>query len=102
MIKKIILLMLIFILCACTTKTEIVYKNVYPNVPQLESPLTLATSSCHFIAPQNDENIYVGFDKENFKCYLKNEEIHREQKLLYEKFIKEINNERKKWNELNK
>lgn len=100
--KKIVVLILVLMLCACTTKPEIVYRNVYPNLPQLESPLTLATTSCHFSVPKNNDSIYIGFDEENFKCYLKNEEIHREQKLLYEKFIEEINIERKKWNDLNK
>ena len=51
--------------------------------------------------PTNDETIFVGFDKENYKCYLKNQEINREQKLLYEKFVDEINKERQKWKNLN-
>ena len=52
--------------------------------------------------PKNDDNIFIGFDKENYKCYLKNQEINREQKLLYQKVIDEMNNERIKWKELNK
>lgn len=101
--KKIIILIIAMLLCACTTKTEIVYKSVYPDLPQLESPLILTTSPCKFSYPSNeDSNIFVGFDKENYKCYLKNQEINREQKLLYEQFIKEINKERQNWNNLNK
>ena len=52
--------------------------------------------------PKNDDSIFIGFDKENYKCYLKNQEINREQKLLYQKVIDEMNNERIKWKELNK
>lgn len=104
MIKKIVIIMCMFLLCACTTtKTEVIYKSVYPSLPQLESPLILATSPCKFSYPsENEKNIFIGFDKENYKCYLKNQEINREQKLLYEQFIKEINKERQNWNNLNK
>ena len=91
------LLALLLLLTACTTtKTEVVYKTVYPELPQIESPLVLATLPCKFSMPTNDETIFVGFDKENYKCYLKNQEINREQKLLYEKFVDEINKERQK------
>ena len=96
------LLALLLLLTACTTtKTEVVYKTVYPELPQIESPLVLATFPCKFSMPTNDETIFVGFDKENYKCYLKNQEINREQKLLYEKFVDEINKERQKWKNLN-
>ena len=96
------LLALLLLLTACTTtKTEVVYKTVYPELPQIESPLVLATLPCKFSMPTNDETIFVGFDKENYKCYLKNQEINREQKLLYEKFVDEINKERQKWKNLN-
>lgn len=102
--KKILLILSLLMLCACsTTKTEIVYKSVYPSLPQLESPLILANYPCKFSYPSDKEtNIFVGFDKENYKCYLKNQEINREQRLLYEQFINEINLERQKWNDLNK
>lgn len=100
--KKMFLILLV-ILCSCSTKTEIIYKSVYPSLPQLESPLILSTFPCKFSVPQtSDTNIFIGFDKENFKCYLKNQEINREQKLIYEKFIKEINSERDSWNKMNK
>ena len=96
------LLALLLLLTACTTtKTEVVSKTVYPELPQIESPLVLATLPCKFSMPTNDETIFVGFDKENYKCYLKNQEINREQKLLYEKFVDEINKERQKWKNLN-
>ena len=52
--------------------------------------------------PSAKNSIFVGFDKENYKCYLKNQEINREQKLLYQKVIDEMNQERIKWKELNK
>lgn len=102
--KKIIFLIIAFTLCACsTTRTEIVYKNVYPDLPQIESPLILSNIPCKFSMPENkDSNIFIGFDEENFKCYLKNQEINREQKLLFEKFVDEINKERLQWKNMNK
>lgn len=101
--KKLLMVMMMFMLLGCVrTKTEYVYKNVYPELPQVESPLVLATLPCKFSMPKNDETIFVGFDKENYKCYLKNQEINREQKLLYEKFVNEINKERQNWKNLNK
>jgi hypothetical protein len=101
--KKILMVMMMFMLLGCVrTKTEYVYKNVYPELPQVESPLVLATLPCKFTMPETESNIFVGFDKENYKCYLKNQEINREQKLLYEKFVKEINKERQNWKNLNK
>lgn len=87
---------------SCATKKEIVYKNVYPNLPQLESPQVLSLNVCKFDIPTNDETFFIGFTKENYKCYLKNQEIQREQRLLYEKFINQINLERQQWTELNK
>ena len=101
--KKVIIILLLVMLIGCVrTKTEYVYKNVYTELPQVESPLVLATLPCKFSMPKNDETIFVGFDKENYKCYLKNQEINREQKLLYEKFVNEINKERQNWKNLNK
>lgn len=101
--KKIILFILTLFLISCSSNKEIIYQSVYPELPQLESPLILSTSPCKFSVPENpDKNVFIGFDKENFKCYLKNQEINREQKLLFEKFVNEINKERHHWNELNK
>lgn len=101
--KKLLIVIIMLMLIGCTkTKTEYIYKNVYPELPEVESPLVLATLPCKFTMPENESNIFVGFDKENYKCYLKNQEINREQKLLYEKFVKEINKERQTWKNLNK
>lgn len=103
--KKILMaILMIILLTACTTtETKVVYQSVYPSLPQLESPLILAKTPCKFSLPLNPEsNVFIGFDKENYKCYLKNQEIQREQNFLYEEFVKEINNERLKWNNLNK
>ena len=103
MIKKIFVILVMIVVCGCTTvKTETVYKSVYPDLPELESPLILSNVSCKFSLPENpNSNIFIGFDKENYKCYLKNQEINREQKLLYEKFIEQINQERRQWKEMN-
>lgn len=100
--KKIIILTIMFVLLACTPKTEYVYKTVYPDLPAISMPNILTLHTCKFSIPENDKNIFVGFDKENYKCYLKNQEINREQKLLYQKVIEEMNNERIKWKNLNK
>lgn len=103
MFKKVICLVCCLALCACASEKEVIYKSVYPNLPQLESPLVLSTSPCKFSLPENpDSNIFIGFDKENFKCYLRNQELNREQKLLFEKFVDEVNKERKIWNDANK
>ena len=101
--KKILMIMMMLLVIGCTTtKTEIVYKNVYPNLPLIEQPNVLTLHACKFSFPKNDDSIFIGFDKENYKCYLKNQEINREQKLLYQKVIDEMNQERIKWKELNK
>ena len=102
MMKKIFMLTLIFILIACTPKEKIVYKSVYPDLPVVSQPNILTLNACKFSFPKNDDSIFIGFDKENYKCYLKNQEINREQKLLYQKVIDEMNQERIKWKELNK
>lgn len=102
--KKGIMILVVLMLLGCrTTKPEYIYKTVYPELPEVESPLVLATLPCKFALPSNPEsNVFVGFDRENYKCYLKNQEINREQKLLYEKFVAEINHERQNWKNLNK
>ena len=102
--KRLFGTLLILLVAGCTeTKTEYVYKNVYPELPAVESPLVLATFPCKSSMPETpDQNVFIGFDKENFKCYLKNQEINREQKRLYENFVKEINKERENWKRLNK
>ena len=101
-IKKCLIILITIILCSCTQK-EYIQVNQYPTLPQLKSPQILTLNTCEFILPEDENSkIFVGFDEKNYKCYIKNQEINREQKLLYEKFIEEINLERKKWNELNK
>lgn len=103
MIKKIFTLFVIIFVYGCASKPEVIYKSIYPELPNVESPLILSNIPCKFSIPENpNERIFIGFDKENFKCYLKNQEINREQKLLYEKFIEQINQERQQWKELNK
>lgn len=101
--KKILMIMMMLLTIGCVrTKTEIVYKNVYPDLPVVSQPNILTLNACKFSFPKNDDSIFIGFDKENYKCYLKNQEINREQKLLYQKVIDEMNQERIKWKELNK
>lgn len=95
------LFLILFLVSCTTTKTEIVHKNVYPELPLIEQPNVLTLHACKFSIPKNDESIFIGFDKENYKCYLKNQEINREQKLLYQKVIEEINKERTEWKKLN-
>lgn len=95
------LFLILFLVSCTTTKTEVVYKNVYPELPLIEQPNVLTLHACKFSFPENDESIFIGFDKENYKCYLKNQEINREQKLLYQKVIDEINKERSEWKKLN-
>ncbi len=100
-IKKCLLIITIM-LCSCT-RTEYVYVTQYPELPQLKSPLVLPLNYCEFRLPEDENSeILVGFDEKNYKCYIKNQEINREQKSLYEKIIDEINKERKKYIEMNK
>ena len=40
-------------------------------------------------------------DEKNFKCYVENKEIVREQMKLYQNFVKEVNLERENWSKLN-
>lgn len=96
------LFLILFLVSCTTTKTEIVYKTIYPDLHVVSQPNILTLNACKFSIPKNDESIFIGFDKENYKCYLKNQEINREQKLLYKKVIDEMNQERIKWKELNK
>ena len=43
----------------------------------------------------------MGLDEKNFKCYIENKEIIREQLKLYHNFVEEVNAERSEWNKLN-
>lgn len=106
MIKRLILLiflaMFVF-LSGCTRDKEIVYSTIYPTLPPLQSPNVLALSECQWSVPSNNEtNIIIGLDENNFRCYIENKEIIREQMALYEKFVNEVNKERNEWNKLNK
>lgn len=103
MIKKIIIwIVFIFaILCAfgCTkTVYQTEYKSVYPNLPDVSYPQTLRAEICKF-EPVNKDNIVVGFDKQNLKCYLNNQEVFKKQISLYQKKIDMVNTERKEWRE---
>lgn len=100
-IKIFFILFLILFLCGCSPKKEIVYTTIYPSLPQLQSPNVLTLKPCQWMYSEIDDNVFIAMDENNFKCYLKNKEIIREQLYLYEKLINEINNERIKWNELN-
>lgn len=101
--KKILMIMMMLLTIGCVkTKTEYVYKTVYPDLPEISQPNVLTLHACKFTYPKEESDIFVGFDKENYKCYLKNQEINREQKLLYQKVINEVNAERLKWKNMNK
>lgn len=101
--KKIIIVIIAFIIAllitGCVkTKTEYVYKSIYPNLPDVSYPQTLRAEICKF-SPVNDEKVIVGYDKENLKCYLNNQEVFKKQISLYQKKIDMINAERKEWRE---
>ena len=103
MIKKIVIwILLVFIICilfSCTkVETQYVYKSVYPNLPDVSYPQTLRAEICKF-SPVKDEKVIVGYDKENLKCYLNNQEVFKKQISLYQKKIDMINAERKEWRE---
>lgn len=98
----VLFLPLILLFNACTTDKEIVYSSVYPSLPPIESPNVVSVKACHWEYPiVQDEKVFIGLDETNFKCYLSNKEKEREQRLLYENLIKEINKERQAWNLLN-
>ena len=95
MLKNLFIIIICLIICSCGYfKKEIQMVTVYPDLPVVSQPNILSLNACKFSLPKNDDSIFVGFDKENYKCYLKNQEINREQKLLYQKVIDEMNQER--------
>lgn len=101
--KKIILILgIMILLSSCTPKTETVYVATYPTLPQLSEPNILRLETCQWKYIENNNELIIGMDESNFKCYIKNKETIREQILLYKKFIKAINKERMEWNNLNK
>ena len=106
MFKNLLLLLfllLITMLSACSTKREVVYETIYPSLPQLSEPNVLSLDTCQWTYPIiKDDKVFIGLDEYNFKCYIENKEIIREQLLLYKKFVEQVNDERKNWNDLNK
>lgn len=101
------------ILCAvlligCTTvKTETVYKTVYPNLPNISYPNTLHLNYCKMDIVKDfqgnliSSNIFVGFSKDDYRCYLHNQEVINKQFELYQGIIDEVNSQRKQWREKN-
>ena len=88
--------------CSLFTNEKVVYSTVYPSLPPLESPNVLSLNTCQWEYPLiKDEKVFIGLDEQNFKCYIENKEIVREQMKLYENFVKEVNLEREEWNKLN-
>ena len=96
---------LAFLLAGCSLFTEekVIYSTIYPSLPPLQEPNVLNLNACEWTYPENaDSKVFIGMDEKNFKCYVENKEIVREQLKLYQNFVKEVNDERKSWNELNK
>lgn len=100
--KFILVFLLAILLCGCSTQKEIVYTTIYPTLPPLQEPNVLSLNSCKWSYPAiKDNNVFIGMDEANFKCYVENKEIIREQLLLYKKFVEQVNKERAEWNKLN-
>lgn len=100
--KKIVIILLALMLVGCNTvKTETVYQNVYPNLPDIYKPTSLNLKYCEMKTPEYESKIIVGFDKENLKCYIYNQEVIRKQFQLYNGIIDEVNRERKIWRDKN-
>lgn len=99
----IIIFLVLTLLSGCASEKEIVYSTIYPNLNELQSPLVLNTKACTWTYPLvKDEKVFVGLDEEQFRCYIENQEIQREQRKLYENFVKQVNEERQKYSNLNK
>jgi hypothetical protein len=97
------LLLVSFLLLGACAQREVVYSTIYPNLTSLQSPLVLNTRPCEWTYPiVKDEKVFIGLDEEQFRCYIENQEIQREQRKLYENFVKKVNEERAEWNKLNK
>lgn len=100
--KLFIVIIVTLFLCACSTQKEIVYTTIYPSLTPLQEPNVLSLNTCTWTYPIiKDEKVFIGFDEDNFKCYVENKEIMREQLLLYKKFVDQVNKERAEWNKLN-
>lgn len=99
----VIIFLVLTLLSGCASEKEIVYSTIYPNLNELQSPLVLNTKACTWTYPLvKDEKVFVGLDEEQFRCYIENQEIQREQRKLYENFVKQVNEERQKYSNLNK
>ena len=108
MFKRWLILILFLFLIGCTTvKTETVYKSVYPNLPNIEYPSSLHLSFCKMDIVKDEQgnlissNIFVWFSKDDYKCYLHNQEVIKKQIELYQGIIDEVNSQRKIWREKN-
>ena len=88
--------------CSLFTEEKVVYTTVYPSLPPLTEPNVLSLNTCEWEYPlYKDDKVFVGLDEKNFKCYIENKEIMREQLKLYHNFVEEVNLERQEWNKLN-
>jgi len=88
--------------CALFTEEKVIYSTVYPSLPPLQEPNVLSLNTCEWEYPlYKDDKVFVGLDEKNFKCYIENKEIIREQLKLYHNFVEEVNSERAEWNKLN-
>ena len=88
--------------CSLFTEEKVVYTTVYPSLPPLTEPNVLSLNTCEWEYPlYKDDKVFVGLDEKNFKCYIENKEIMREQLKLYHNFVEEVNLERKNWSKLN-
>lgn len=97
-----ILTLILVLLLGCAKDKEIIYSTIYPNLNELQSPLVLNTKVCTWTYPLvKDDKVFIGLNEEQFRCYIENQEIQREQRKLYENFVKQVNQERKEWNKLN-
>ena len=97
-----IILVFMLVLSGCATQKEVVYTTIYPSLQPLQSPNVLSIDSCKWTYPLiKDDKVFIGLDEENFKCYIENKEVIREQMKLYQQFVNEVNAERAEWNKLN-
>ena len=89
--------------CSLFSDKEVIYTTIYPSLPPLQEPNVLSLNACEWSYPENpDSKVFIGMDERNFKCYVENKEIVREQMKLYQNFVKEVNVERENWSKLNK
>ena len=100
--SMVIVLALLLSACSLFGDKEVIYTTIYPSLPPLQEPNVLTLNACEWTYPANeDEKVFIGMDEKNFKCYVENKEIVREQMKLYQNFVKEVNLERENWSKLN-